>query len=167
MRIEASRLTPIDDAYETCERTLATLRIGGEELDPTFVTSHLGIQPTKSQKKGEIKTNSRGFERTIKKGGWFLSSEDHVNSKDIRRHLDWLLTRLAPVKDQLRALQEIEGITMDVNCIWWSAGDGGPTLWPEQMRLLAELNLECGFYISFYGDEERSSDPAVESKKKR
>jgi len=159
MRIEASRRTPIDDAYETCERTLATLRIGGENLDPAFVTSQLGIEPTKTQKKGEVHRNSRGLERTSKTGGWFLSSEDHVNSKDVRRHLDWLLERLIPVKDQLRSLQETEEIVMDVNCIWWSAGDGGPTLWPEQMRLLAELNLECGFYISFYGDdEERGSD---------
>jgi hypothetical protein len=118
------------------------------------VTSHLGIEPTKSQKKGEVKRSSRGFERTIKKGGWFLSSEDHVDSKDIRRHLDWLLARLLPVKDQLLSLQATEGIIMSVNCIWWSAfAEGGPTLWPEQMRLLADLNLECGFDIAFFGED--------------
>ena len=43
---------------------------------------------------------------------------------------------------------------MTVQCIWWSAtGQGGPTLWPEQMRLLAALNPECSFDVSLFGDE--------------
>jgi hypothetical protein len=155
MRTEASRLTPINDAYETCERTLAKLRIYGDELDPISITSLLGIEPNNSQKKGEIKRNSRGFEKKVKVGGWFLSSEGHVQSKDVRKHLDWLLARLVPVRDQLRALQATDGIVMAVTCIWWSAaGDGGPTLWPEQMHALAELNLECSFELAFYRQDE-------------
>jgi len=153
MRTVSSRLTPINDAYETCERTQATLWIGVEDLNPSFVTSRLGLEPSETQTKGEIKRNSRGTSRTVQKGAWFLSSEGHVDSRDIRRHLDWLLARLVPVKTRIRELQEMEGIVMSVNCIWWSVGGtGGPTLWPEQMYLMAELNLECGFDISFFGE---------------
>ena len=36
---------------------------------------------------------------------------------------------------------------MSVNCIWWSRGTGGPTIWPEQMAVLAKLNLELSFDI--------------------
>ncbi|WP_276207925.1 hypothetical protein [Vibrio neptunius] len=36
---------------------------------------------------------------------------------------------------------------MTVNCNWWSSGSAGPTLWPEQMSILAKLNLECAFDI--------------------
>ncbi len=159
MRIEASRLTPINDAYETCERTLAKLRIYGHRLDPGSITTLLGIEATNSQSKGEIKKNSRGVGREAKIGGWFLSSEGHVQSKDVRRHLDWLLARLFPVKDKLRAIQEAEDVVMAVTCVWWSAaGDGGPTLWPEQMSLLAELNLECGFEVAFYEEEIQSRE---------
>src|SRR5688572_7753401 len=149
----SSRLTPVSDTYETCERTLATLWIGGENLDPAFVTSQLGIEPSETPKKGEIKRSSRGFSRKVKKGGWFLSSEGHVDSKDVRRHLDWLLACLIPARNRILELQKIEGIRMSVNCLWWSVGGmGGPTLWPEQMSLLAELNLECGFDVSFFGE---------------
>jgi len=47
-------------------------------------------------------------------------------------------------------LQNIPGVRMSVNCVWYSrSGHGGPTLWPEQMRVLADLNLECSFDIYF------------------
>ena len=152
-RAEMSRITPYDAEYATCERTLATLRIYGDDLDPAIVTERLGILSTSSQKKGETRTNSLGRQRTIKIGGWFLSSEGNVQSKDLRHHLDWLLGQILPRADALRVLQEMDGITMNVNCIWWSAaGGGGPTLWPEQMRGLADMNLECSFDFSFYGE---------------
>ena len=161
MRTELSRITPYDDDYATCERTLAALRIYADNLDPDMVTDCLGIRPTSSQRKGEIKTNSRGKQRTIKIGAWFLSSEDRVQSKDLRRHLDWLLALVLPRAEAVRSLQTIDGVTMNVNCIWWSArGGGGPTLWPEQMRGLADLNLECSFDVSFY-DEEENGKPKV------
>ena len=48
-----------------------------------------------------------------------------------------------------------EEVRMEVWCRWDSAsGHGGPTLEPEQMRLMGELNLQCGFDIYFAGDEE-------------
>ena len=43
---------------------------------------------------------------------------------------------------------------MGIDCRWESrGGQGGPTLWPEQMRAMADLDLECSFYIEFYGEE--------------
>jgi hypothetical protein len=55
------------------------------------------------------------------------------------------------------------GTGMTVQRIWWSAtGQGGPTLWPEQMRLLAELNLECSFDVSFFGDEGKRGDNSLD-----
>jgi hypothetical protein len=150
MRQHASRQTPVNDAYPTCKRTVAELRIYGGALDPHAIAAHLGVQPSGTQMKGEVRAGFRGREVTARIGGWFLSSEEWVSSKDLRRHLDWLLDRLMPAKPALLALQQEEGIAMGVNCIWWSAfGEGGPTLWPEQMRLLAELNLECSFDVSF------------------
>jgi hypothetical protein len=145
-----SRPTEIDDNYETCTRALATLQIYG--LDPDWITSQLGITPSDTQRRGEVKTIPSGKTRITPHHGWFLSTENHVQSKDIRRHLDWLLGRLLPAKDALRALQGVAGAAMRVNCIWWSTGDGGPTLWPEQMRGLSELDLECSFDVWFCGE---------------
>ena len=150
------RMTPYDDEYRSCERTVAELRIYADDLDPVAVNLQLGLEPSSSQKKGETSTNALGRTRAAKLGGWFLSTEDHVTSKDLRRHLDWLLEKLAPKARELRQLQETPGIRMAVFCSWWSAnGSGGPTLWPEQMRALADFNLECAFDISFFGEPER------------
>lgn len=151
----SSRVTPINDDYPTCERTSAELRIYTGSFDPTEVTTHLRIEPSQVQKLGEVRKGFRSRERTIKLGGWFLSSEGQVQSRDLRRHLDWLLERLMPAKADLILFQEQGNIQMGVHCIWWSvAGEGGPTLWPEQMRALADLNLECSLDVAFFGSEE-------------
>lgn len=150
MTRDSSYLTPIDDKYETCEKTYAEIKIYGDDLDPNAVTIDLGISPSGSQKKGEVRRGAGDQETHIVSGGWFLSSDGHVKSKDLRRHLDWLLARLLPAKERILALQDRKGIKMSVDCVWWSAfGDGGPTLWPQQMRGLADLNLECSFDLSF------------------
>ncbi len=151
----ASRKTPYNDVYPTCERTSAELRIYPGELDPEWVTQRLNVIPTSTLRKGERKVNSIGRERIVKLNGWFLSSEGEVSSLDLRRHLDWLLDKVQPRKSQLRDLQQLPDIHMFIQCIWWSAhGQGGPTLWPEQMQRMATLNLECGFDVSFFDNEE-------------
>lgn len=88
--------------------------------------------------------------------GWFLSSEDYVKSLDVRRHLDWLLMRLTPKREELLSIQHEPGMRMAVICVWHSrSGTGGPVLWPEQMSQLADLNLECGFDIYFFEDDDK------------
>jgi hypothetical protein len=144
---------PYNDAYATCERTVAELRIYGDRLNPAEVTDVLGILPTSLQVKGEITMNSVGGQRKAPTGGWFLSSEQQVESLDLRQHIDWLLDLLLARANVLRSIQGRDGFHMNVTCIWWSRlGDGGPTLCPEHMSGLAELNLECRFEIAFYGD---------------
>ncbi|MFC1641673.1 DUF4279 domain-containing protein [Myxococcota bacterium] len=150
-----SHMTPYDDAYPSCERAVAELRVYPGVTSPESVTRQLGIEPTSAERAGEVFRNSLGRERVARLNCWFLSSEGHCPSRDIRRHLDWLLEKLCPTREALIALQEWPGIRMAIYCIWWSAqGGGGPVLWPEQMSKLGELNLECGFELSFYGDND-------------
>jgi hypothetical protein len=150
----ASRLTSPNRNYPTCERTCVVLKIYPEFLSAADVSKSLEIEPTESHDKGEKLKNSIGRTRESKRTGWFLSSEDYVDSLDLRHHLDWLISKLEPCKEHLIVLQEMEGMKMSVGCVWWSlTGDGGPTLWPEQMSALANLNLECSFDIYFHGDQ--------------
>lgn len=150
-----SSSTPYDASNETCERAVAELRIYGDTLDPVVVTSLLGVEPSSSQKKGERHEGFRGRWSIFKTGGWFLSSESRVESLDLSRHVDWLLAQLAPASEKLKALQAEPDVHMYIVCIWWSkTGDGGFTLSPEQMRLMAELNLECQFSLVFWGEDE-------------
>ena len=153
----SSLRTPVNDEYGSCERTYAELRVYSGEMAPGDVTTILGIPPTSSIGLGEEKPpNSIGRSIVGKLNGWFLSSESAVESKDLRRHLDWLIFKLSPLAPRLHTLQETPGVKISVNCVWWSAGGGGgPTLWPEQMRRLADLNLECSFDFADYGDGDR------------
>ncbi len=142
-----SRRTPIDPAYESCESTYVELLIYLDQEGASYVTKVLGIEPSKSRTVGEKITNSRGIQRTVKNTFWSLSSEGKVLSKDVRHHLDWLLNQLGNKQFQLSQVQNSDAISMTVNCIWRSRGSGGPTLWPEQMEKLSNLNLECSFDI--------------------
>lgn len=143
-----SRLTPLDDEYETCERTHAVLRIHTGSMSPAVVTELLHIEPTTTTVIGHSGSTGEHIGRV---NLWSLSSELTVKSRDLRRHLDWLTARINERKAELRRLQSIEYVKMDVSCIWWSShGDGGPVLWPEQMLALSQLNLELSIACSFY-----------------
>jgi hypothetical protein len=147
----SSRFTPLDDDYETCEKTNVTLAI--YHIDPDVVTSKLCLKPNTIQKIGVPRTMPSGVVRIGKMNSWLFSSENELVSKDLRRHLDWILDKIEPISTQLIELQQIPKTRMALRCVWWSAyGEGGPTLWPEQMGRIAKLNLECTFSFSWYGD---------------
>ena len=132
-----------DDNYPTCKATYATLRIYHDELEPDVVSARLGLKPSASQKKGQ----SLAPGRLASLGGWFLSSQHQVSSKDVRRHVDWIIGQLGGKEAQFLRLQD-EGYETDIFCYWLSAnGHGGPELDPELMRRLASLRLPIGFDI--------------------
>ena len=142
--------------------TVARLLIYPDQLSPDDITRRLSIEPTKTSVAGEIRVNRLGLKRTVKSSTWILSSEGRVDSKDLRRHLDWLLACLRPTQAAIHTLQTIAGVRMGIDCLWESrGGQGGPTLSPEQMRAMAELDLECSFNIEFYGNETISEAQAV------
>ena len=144
----------VDDDYASCARTYATLIIYPEGIDPLAVTARLGIEPTSWQRRGEpMRSRGRALARIAPLSGWFLTTRGAVESKDIRRHLDWLLDRIDPVAHVIRALQA-EGCRMNVWAYWLAqSGQGGPMLSPAQMRRLADLDLELWFDISGPVDE--------------
>jgi hypothetical protein len=137
--------------YPTCERTFATLCIYPESLDPAEVTNRLRIEPTEWQRRGEPRKPG-GW--PAKRHAWFLSSDGAVESRDVRRHLDWLLSLIVPEADAILALQR-DRCLMDVSCYWLSAcGHGGPSVRPAQMGELARLGLELSFDVYFIGGEQ-------------
>jgi hypothetical protein len=133
-----------DDHYATCARTYATLAI--KHMDPSTITERVGIEPSQSQRKGD-RIRPAGA-RIAPFHGWFLSTKGHIESRDSRRHIDWLLDRLEGKSDEILQLQS-DGCEMFVSCYWLSArGQGGPTISPDEMRRLGSLNLELWFDIS-------------------
>lgn len=148
----SSRFTPINDSDPDCDRTVATLAI--YHIDPILVTQKLNLVPTGGQKKGFPKVMRSGKTEIGTIDSWLLSSENHTSSKDVRKHLNWLLDQIEPVAKQLKELQQLPEVKMTIWCVWWSAsGGGGPTLWPEQMERMGKFNLECNFSFAHYDEE--------------
>ena len=110
--------TTYDDAYPTCEETYAELRIYTGEAAPQRVAEALRLKPTTLLVAGESKARVNG---------WFLSTRGQVESRDVRRHVDWLLEQLLPRRLELHTLQAEPHLWMDVFCYWRSTqGHGGP-----------------------------------------
>jgi hypothetical protein len=109
--------TEYDDEYSTCVYTHAWLRVMGEELQPESVTLLFGIEPTRTQVRGGLpKPTSK---HPYKCGGWFLETAGEVQSRDSRRHLDWLLAQLQGKATAVAKLQE-QGYLVDL-CIRWDS----------------------------------------------
>jgi len=116
-------------------------------MDPDRVSERLGVAPTHVQRQGDLTKSGA----VIRLNGWFLSSKDQVDSRDVRRHIDFVLAQVLPVGDSLRSLLR-SGVRGDISCYWVSyRGQGGPCISPRQARSLADLGLDCGFDIYWTG----------------
>nr|WP_250160565.1 DUF4279 domain-containing protein [Pectobacterium colocasium] len=98
-------------------------------MHPDNISELLNIEPTEKFVAGDEITNSIGRTRKVNISSWFLSSENNVESKDLRAHIDWVIDKLNSSHSGLRELQSTSGVKMSLRCVWWSAyGDGGPVL---------------------------------------
>src|SRR5262249_2630582 len=136
-----------DDLYPTCEYTHVTMRLYSDSISPEEMTLMFSCRPTSTQRKGDIRNPNGRRPITLKLNAWFLCSEGEVQSKDVRRHLDWLLDRLGNCSDALQTLSG-RGARADIMCLWISkSGNGGPTLSPRQCQRIAELGVDCWFDV--------------------
>ncbi len=141
MRIQ----TPYDEDYGTCAYAHAWLRVMHETVDPDEITATIGVPPSKVQRRGDPKKGKTN--EFLSKGGWFLSTEGILGSKDARHHLDWIIERIAGKKMVFAQFRE-RGYLVDI-CVRWDSlsGHGGPTLSPIQMKALSDLEIELWFDI--------------------
>ncbi len=141
-----------NDDYPTCYRTYATLIIYPGDTDPEEISERLGLEPSRSQRRGEDLNPAGRTPRIAPLNGWFLSSKEHIDSRDSRRHLDWILEQIAPKRECVRAIRA-GGCRVEISCYWCSAaGHGGPMVTPAQMRIMADCEVDLWF--DFYGPYE-------------
>jgi hypothetical protein len=135
-----------DDEYATCERTYATLCIYlPEHINPNTISEELSIQPSRIRIKGEVK------DRRIKNwpNAWFLTTDEKIQSKDVRRHVDWLIEQLEGKEESILKLQANNG-KIKISCYWLSSiGHGGPMLSPNTLKKLGDLGIEIEFDVYF------------------
>jgi hypothetical protein len=139
-----------DDSYPTCSRTWATLFIFlPDTTSPDALTANLGVQPSKIHVKGEVYKGKVRKWPTV----WFIESTGKVESKDVRRHIDWLLEKVEHKAEVFHQLQA-DGAEIYLSCFWGSAvGHGGPMLDPKLLKRIVLLNIGIAFDIYFEGDD--------------
>lgn len=87
---------------------------------------------------------------------WSQSTKGHVDSRDSRRHVDWLLAWLQGKTREVEQLQAA-GWEVEISVFWHSKnGHGGPVVPPSSMKTMGELGITLGF--DFY-----DSDPEEEA----
>ncbi len=143
-----------DDLYPTCYRTHATLCIYlPETYNPNELSGKLAINPSRTQVMGEVRNGKVKNWPTA----WFLESTNNVDSKDVRRHIDWLLEQISGRSEIIQQLQA-EGSNIHISCFWVSAvGHGGPMLDPDILKRIATLNIGITFDIYFEDEQEGES----------
>jgi hypothetical protein len=144
------------DEYPPCARCYASLGIYHATLNPEAISSLLGIQPTKSWQRGEIRNPRSRNSAPSKFGGWVLRTRGVVESRDVRRHIDWLIDQVQMRGEVFRSLQA-EGYRTGIRCFWMAAtenGGRGPTLSPVSMVRMAALGLELSFDFYFSAEED-------------
>lgn len=100
---------------------IVALYVRGDALDPELVTKHLGVEPTKAQKKGQEFIASSGREFAAKNGLWSLVSKSESTSLD--RHLAELLSGLGGCKG-IDSIPGVEDAYIDVFVALVSDKDG-------------------------------------------
>ncbi len=147
MSVDLSQLTEYDDDHMSCARTWATLRVYSAEIGPGTVTETLCALPSETIHAGE-RAGHRGRRREL--NSWLLESRAAVSSRDLRRHLDWLLDSIDE-SGLIRLLQDSDA-EADIFCFWESkGGQGGPIVSPLQMSRMSRLGLHL--VLDIYGAE--------------
>jgi hypothetical protein len=136
-----------DDDFQSCARTYATLCIYPGIHNPDEVTKMLQLQPSRVQYKDQLLPGHRN--KIAKINGWFLGSNENVKSKDLRRHLNWLLGKIRDKEQKLLQLR-LNDYEIRVLSFWESThGNGGPILDYATMRELGNLQIDLHFDIWF------------------
>jgi len=96
-------------------RSVATLRISGEDLDPAEISTLLGCASTTSQRKGDVFTSkASGLSRTVKFGAWHLEAADRV-PEDLDGQIAELLGKSTPSLDVWASI--VQRYDVDLFCL--------------------------------------------------
>jgi hypothetical protein len=127
-------------------RTLATLRIAGEDLDPAEITALLGCSPTKGQRKGDVFTSSTsGRSRTARFGMWCLDAADR-QPENFDGQIEEILTKLTPSIDVWVAIAK--RYKMDLFCgLMMRESNEGAEISPASLVALGQRGIQLSLDI--------------------
>ena len=128
------------------DRSVATLRLFGDDLDPEEITRILGKPPTRSERKGEvIRREGTGIERTARTGSWRLEVADR-RPEDVDGQVAELLSALTTDVGVWQALASKYKVDLFVG-LFMKDSNEGLSLSPTTLTKLGERGISIGFDI--------------------
>lgn len=92
-----------------------SLNIKGADLNPEKVSETLKTQASTAFKKGDrFGKKQSGTNKVRQFGGWFLNSSDIVESDDIDKHIDLVLSYLEKCSRKIANLEGVEKANVDI-----------------------------------------------------
>ena len=120
----------------------ATFILRGNGLDPNDVSSSLGITPSKSFKRGDVRTETKRWTRNLLS----LTSQNAIQSDNLSEHIEWLLDKLEPVNSKLIEILETYGIESEISCFWIFPTEHEEfELGSELVKKIASLGVKLSF----------------------
>ena len=142
------------------DRSVVTLRIAGDLLDPAEVTSLLKFSPTSAQKKGDVHIGDKNGQRYVRNiGMWRLRAEDS-SSMNLNVQFMNILDRLPSdptIWDDLASRFKI-----DFFCgIFMGKWNEGIVLSPKVVAELGERGIQLSLDIYGPDEDDTSIEPTI------
>ena len=116
----------------------------GDDLIPEEISSLLGAEPTRAQRKGEALAAKSGV-RIARSGGWQLHATD-TEPEDLDGQVVELLGTLS--QDMLVWESLADRFRIDLFCGWFmKEGNEGVSISPATLRALGQRGIELGLDI--------------------
>jgi Domain of unknown function (DUF4279) len=131
-------------------RSVATLRIQGDDLIPAEVSELLRCAPTTSHKKGDLIIGKRtGTERVARTGMWSLHSVDR-EPENLDGQIEEILAKLSGDIDAWRVLAR--RYRLDLFCgLFMEGGNEGLTISPASLIALGQRGIKLA--LDVYGPD--------------
>ena len=130
------------------QKSVATLRISGDDLVPGEVSILLACSPTRSQKKGETLVGQRtGLLRIARSGMWSLDCADQ-EPQNVDKQIEELLAKMTGNIETWQALSK--RYRVDFFCgLFMGSGNEGLTISPNSLAALGQRGIEL--VLDVYG----------------
>jgi len=136
-------------------RFTITLRIYSGPIPPNQVSAILGVDATSAVgiEPSSEPLGAKTF-RLGKLNGWFLASEEHVENRNPRDHIDWFVARVGSIQPKLAEFLKLPDVRAEISITIWKKDGGDLLLNPSDISVLSALGLRVWFSFANYGDDE-------------
>jgi hypothetical protein len=139
-----------EDHVSGLRRLKATLRVIGEELEPSIVTTLALVEPTEAWAKGETMPGARA--RLAPRGTWRLESKLSATATP-EEHLRHLLKATGGSDDEWKKLAKQHSVDVFVG-IWMSSDNAAFSLTAGTLEEMGRRGWDLTPDIYFEGDDD-------------